>query len=57
MQEDFNFNFDKFIDDITRRENASTPQPQPHGQEELTAQREYIRRYSELPQNRINWER
>ena len=53
MEEDFNFNFDKFVDDITRREQVNVPQKQ----EDITAQREYIKKYRELPQNRIVWDR
>ena len=54
MQDDLNFNFDKFITDITQREQASVPQAQ---EDTITAQREYIKKYRELPQNRIVWER
>ena len=55
MQEDFNFNFDKFVDDIARREPAA---PVPQSNEDIvTPQREYIKRYRELPQNRIVWDR
>ena len=54
MQEDFNFNFDKFVDDIAHREQAYVPQKQ---EDTITAQREYIKRYRELPQNRIVWDK
>ena len=47
------FEFDKFMNDIVKREPArDVPK-----QEELTPQREYAQRYRELPQNRTRWER
>ena len=54
MQEEFSFEFDKFINDIVTREPVERPVQQ---QEELTPQREYVRRYRELPQNRTTWRR
>lgn len=55
MSENQDFVFDKFIDDIVRREEAAK-KPEPSQQEQNTPQREYIRRYRELPQNRTKWE-
>jgi hypothetical protein len=55
MQDDLSFDFDKFMVDITKREQSSTPIQ--NNREELTSQREYIKRYGELPQNRIVWEK
>jgi hypothetical protein len=55
MSEEFVFEFDKFIDDISRREQATVPQELPV--QDITPQREYIRRYRELPQNRTTWRR
>lgn len=56
MSEEFIFEFDKFIDDIARREQPITV-PQELPVQEITPQREYIRRYRELPQNRTTWRR
>jgi len=49
-----NFEFDKFINDIVTRENRNrTEDMKP---DDTTPQREYIKRYRELPQNKIRWE-
>lgn len=58
MSDEYVFEFDKFMQDIV-------PAPQPVGtapvnqesHDELTPQREYIRRYRELPQNKTTWRR
>jgi hypothetical protein len=58
MSDEYVFEFDKFMQDIA-------PAPGPVGtmpvnqeaHEELTPQREYIRRYRELPQNKTTWRR
>jgi hypothetical protein len=55
MQEEFSFEFDKFMNDIVDREPAANQVPQPS--DDLTPQREYIKRYRELPQNRTRWSR
>lgn len=55
MSENQDFVFDKFIDDIVKREDASK-RSEPPQHEQNTPQREYIRRYRELPQNRTKWE-
>lgn len=50
------FNFDKFVDDICKRETDAERRLQEYGrgQEELP-QRQYNRLYRELPQNRITY--
>jgi hypothetical protein len=57
MPDDFVFEFDKFMQDTIE----NVPVPVHHNtqgeQNELTPQREYIRRYRELPQNRTTWRR
>lgn len=53
MTDEYSFQFDKFINDIVQKEDMnrlpSTEEPA------ITAQREYIQKYRELPQNRIKW--
>lgn len=48
------FNFDKFVDDICKREQETAHRLEEYGrgQEDLP-QRRYNRLYRELPQNRI----
>lgn len=48
------FNFDKFVDDICKREQETAQRLEEYGrgQEDLP-QRRYNRLYRELPQNRI----
>jgi hypothetical protein len=55
MSEEQDFVFDKFIDDIVKREEASK-RNDGDPREQNTPQREYIKRYRELPQNRTKWE-
>jgi len=54
MSENQDFVFDKFIDDIVKREEASKRIDD--NQSQNTPQREYIKRYRELPQNKTKWE-
>jgi len=55
MEDELNeFSFDKFMNDINKRESDSASRQS--GEEALTPQREYIKRYRELPQNRTKWE-
>jgi hypothetical protein len=49
------FTFDKFINDIVQREEQLKRQ-NGEPQEQNTPQREYVKRYRELPQNRTKWE-
>lgn len=50
-----NFEFDKFMQDIVTRENRQRVENvQP---EDLTPQRQYVQKYRELPQNRTRWSR
>jgi hypothetical protein len=49
------FVFDKFMEDIIKREEAAGQQRPDAKEEPLTPQREYIRKYRELPQNRTRW--
>ena len=56
MENENEFVFDKFMEDIIKREEAAGQQQRPDAKEEpLTPQREYIRKYRELPQNRTRW--
>lgn len=58
MNDEFSFDFDKFMNDIVNREPSTTPAPNAGAQDhDLTPQREYIKRYRELPQNRTTWSR
>lgn len=50
MEEDTQFTFDKFMDDILVKEDKAKRQGR---QKEETPQREYIKRYREKPGNRI----
>ena len=53
MQE---FEFDKFIADICRREEEATRRLEEYGQgQDELPQRRYNRLYRELPQNRITY--
>ena len=55
MEDELNeFSFDKFMKDINRREEQSVSETAKSDQ--MTPQREYIKRYRELPQNRTKWE-
>lgn len=47
------FEFDKFVEDIVQKEQRNVQVPQQ--EENLTPQQEYNRRYRELPQNRTRW--
>ena len=47
------FKFDKFVKDITHRENLV--QKEDVKQEDLHPNRKYLQKYQELPQNRIVW--
>lgn len=48
------FNFDKFIDDICKRETDTEKRLQEYGRNQGEhPQRQYNRLYRELPQNRI----
>jgi len=49
------FVFDKFMEDIIKREEAAGQSRPVEKEEPLTPQREYIRKYRELPQNRTRW--
>lgn len=53
--QDPQFEFDKFIQDIVKRE--SVERVENPDTNEITPQREYINRYRELPQNRTRWSR
>ena len=53
--QDPNFEFDKFIQDIVKRESHERIETPP--QNETTPGREYAQRYRELPQNRTRWSR
>jgi len=49
------FEFDKFIENITRHEDSRRVQQPP--EQEKTDARRYIERYRELPQNRTRYDR
>lgn len=55
-EEKGSFDFDKFMDDIVVREQKNRP-AEPGPADQTTPQREYIKRYRELPQNRTRWSR
>lgn len=48
--------FDKFMDEIIVKEETSKRRKEETA-EEITPQREYARRYRELPQNRVKFGR
>lgn len=47
------FNFDKFMDDILIKQAEDAAKKRRLEEESNTPQREYIRRYSEKPHNRM----
>lgn len=58
MSDEYVFEFDKFMQDIAPSSQPVNSVPSHHEMhDELTPQREYIRRYRELPQNRTTWRR
>ena len=53
MEEEIAFEFDKFMDSIVR--DSITKRAHYDHVDEMTPQREYIKRYRELPQNKTRW--
>jgi len=58
MSDEYVFDFDKFMNDIVPPVQSPGIDPaQQAANSEITPQREYIRRYRELPQNKTTWSR
>lgn len=54
-EEEILYDFNKFMNDIVSREQSS--ESRPPLEDQITPQREYIKKYRELPQNRTRWSR